>query len=96
MHWLRTQAFCQAVHLCRALRDRKTEEKAKEKKKEEKEEGKEELSESVGPSVKIQTKPFFQNHTIKQSFIYYLGNKYITKIRISSFMVHKSTNYASQ
>ena len=27
---------------------------------------------------------------------YYLGNKYISKIRISSFMVCKSTNYASQ
>ena len=30
------------------------------------------------------------------STYYYLGNKYIAKIRISSFMVCKSTNYASQ
>ena len=27
---------------------------------------------------------------------YYLGNKYIAKIRISSFMVYKSTNSALQ
>ena len=31
-----------------------------------------------------------------QLWLYYLGNKYIAKIRMSSFMVCKSTNYASQ
>ena len=90
--------FYFTVHLCRALGDRKIEKKSKKKQKNKEKRRKNRKKKRKKWEKKENCRDFvyFLCTSVFLGSFYYLGNKYIFKIRISSFMICKSTNYASQ